>query len=157
MLLILKNQHEVCQLQFFLFALQFSLLDRLRVVMLHHKFSGCYLKDPFLYTNDAGDTILMFSIHPFNWASSNTGMAVRRKGEDEFGMISYDFFPRGFTWDVAISRMTGVFKVPRSGAFADLPQIYLLFWLCLAVYSSWPVLSKCPCHLFRNPYQKIPL
>lgn len=87
-----------------------------------------HLKDPFLYTNDAGDTILMFSIHPFNWASSNTGMAVRRKGEDEFGMISYDFFPRGFTWDVAISRMTGVFKVPRSGAFADLPQIYLLFY-----------------------------
>lgn len=87
-----------------------------------------HFKDPMTYTNERGDTVLMFSTHPFSWASSNTGLTVRPKAKDRFGQINYTFFPRGFTWDVAISRICGVIKVPRIGSFAGHPQVYLFFY-----------------------------
>ena len=88
----------------------------------------CHVKDPVVYSNSAGDTILMFCTHPFNWASANTGMVVRPRGSMTFGEADYAFFPRGFTWDVAACRITGVLKVPRLGVFSDGPQICLFFY-----------------------------
>jgi hypothetical protein len=88
----------------------------------------CHFKDPVAYRDDHGNTVLMFSTHPFNWASSNTALAVRPAGAGEFGPIDYAFFPRGFTWDVAASRICGVLQVPRVGIFKADPTIYLYFY-----------------------------
>ncbi|UCF96116.1 MAG: hypothetical protein JSV89_13130 [Spirochaetaceae bacterium] len=88
----------------------------------------CHLKDPLAYVDERGNTVLMFSTHPFNWSSSNTALAVRRAGEQEFGSIDYTFFPRGFTWDVAVSRICGILQVPRTGIFKTVPTTYLYFY-----------------------------
>ena len=87
-----------------------------------------HFKDPFCYYNEQGDTVMMFSTHPFNWASSNTGLAVRKKGSETFTDIDYTFFPRGFTWDVAISRLCGVLTVPKIGVFSGDETTYLYFY-----------------------------
>ena len=88
----------------------------------------CHLKDPLAYLDDRGNTVLMFSTHPYNWASSNTALAVRPAAAKEFGPIDYTFFPRGFTWDVAVSRICGVLRVPQTGIFKADPPTYLYFY-----------------------------
>jgi hypothetical protein len=87
-----------------------------------------HVKDPALYQMTNGDTCLVFCTHPFNWTSSNSGYTVRHKSDAEFGPPVYDWFRRGFTWDVAISRITCLLRVPRVGAFADQPPIVLAFY-----------------------------
>lgn len=79
-----------------------------------------HIKDPFVYRSDEGDTVLLFCTHPFSWSSSNTGYSVRANGADSFSVPNFDFFPRGTTWDVAISRGTAVVDVPQLGAFKDI-------------------------------------
>jgi len=88
----------------------------------------CHFKDPIAYLDDLGNTVMMFSTHPFNWASSNTALAVRPAGAERFGPIDHTFFPRGFTWDVAVSRICGVLRVPRVGIFEAVPSAYLYFY-----------------------------
>jgi len=88
----------------------------------------CHFKDPVAYQDDRGNTVLMFSTHPFNWASSNTALSVRPAGAEEFGPIDHAFFPRGFTWDVAVSRICGVLLVPQIGVFKAAPPTYLYFY-----------------------------
>ncbi len=75
------------------------------------------VKDPFLY-----DDCLLFCTHPFCWTSSNTGYA-KLDGRDPH----FDFFPRGFTWDVAMTRGTAVLPIPPVGDFADQP-VALMFY-----------------------------
>ena len=77
-----------------------------------------HVKDPFVYDDNQG-LVLLFCTHPFNWSSSNTAYCLRKSGEEQFGEIDFDFFPRGFTWDVAITRGTCVVDVPRVGPFAE--------------------------------------
>jgi hypothetical protein len=88
----------------------------------------CHFKDPVAYLDDHGNTVLMFSTHPFNWASSNTALAVRAAAAEKFGPIDYTFFPRGFAWDVAVSRICGVLRVPQIGIFKADPPTYLYFY-----------------------------
>jgi hypothetical protein len=88
----------------------------------------CHFKDPIAYLDDRGNTVMMFSTHPFNWASSNTALTVRPAGREQFGPIDHTFFPRGFTWDVAASRICGVLQVPRAGIFKAAPSTYLYFY-----------------------------
>ena len=77
-----------------------------------------HVKDPFLYERyDA--TLLLFCSHPFSWTSSNTGFIKRPANAVEFSDPTFDFFPRGFTWDVAMTRGTACIDVPRVGVFAD--------------------------------------
>jgi hypothetical protein len=71
---------------------------------------------------------MMLSTHPFNWASSNTALAVQPAGQDQLGPIDQTFFPRGFTWDVAVSRICGVLEVPRFGIFEAAPSTHLYFY-----------------------------
>ncbi|MGZ0171074.1 MAG: exo-alpha-sialidase [Planctomycetales bacterium] len=85
-----------------------------------------HIKDPFLYER-AGDNLnLLFCSHPFSWSSSNTGFRTASADSasdvsrtQPFGAANYDFFPRGTTWDVAMTRGTCVIDVPKVGAFAD--------------------------------------
>lgn len=73
-----------------------------------------HIKDPFLY-EAAGQATLLFCSHPYCWTSSNTGYAqANRDGVLE---LVHDFFPRGSTWDVAMTRATAVVDVPKLGAF----------------------------------------
>ncbi|HUX20724.1 MAG TPA: exo-alpha-sialidase, partial [Spirochaetia bacterium] len=87
-----------------------------------------HVKDPYLFRSVRGDDVAVFCSHPFNWSSSNSVYSVRPRGSEEFGPAHYGFFPRGFTWDVAMSRITGSLAVPRVGAFADLPPLVLFFY-----------------------------
>lgn len=89
--------------------------------------SVAHVKDPFCYDLPCGDFVLLYCTHPYSWASSNTAYAIRAEGQKRFGESCFDFFPRGFAWDVAITRGTCVLDVPRVGAFAD-RQVSLLFY-----------------------------
>jgi hypothetical protein len=84
-----------------------------------------HLKDPVV-SNHRGTPHLVLCTHPFNWASSNSAIAAMR--EDGLGEPDFTFFPRGFTWDVGISRITGVTPVPNVGAFADRNDVALIFY-----------------------------
>ena len=87
-----------------------------------------HVKDPFLYEPPNGDLMLLFCSHPFCWSSSNTGYATRAADADVFAEPVCDFFRRGFTWDVAMTRGTAVVDVPAIGAFADQPPVSLVFY-----------------------------
>jgi hypothetical protein len=71
-----------------------------------------HVKDPVVFDSAAGDTLLYFCTHPFNWSSANSALAVRKRGQSLFSEPDFHFFPRGFTWDVAISRITGLCRLP---------------------------------------------
>ncbi len=75
-----------------------------------------HVKDPVVYDDADGDLVLLFCSHPFCWTSSNSGYMVRRRGETAFQPAVFDFFRRGFAWDVA---MTAVLDIPPVGRFRD--------------------------------------
>jgi len=86
-----------------------------------------HIKDPFLYNSPQVGRVLLFCSHPYCWTSSNTGYAVPGKGGQSFDKPVFDFFPRGFTWDVAMTRGTCIVDIPPVGAFRDL-NISLMFY-----------------------------
>jgi hypothetical protein len=85
-----------------------------------------HIKDPFLGTH-AGKDCLMFCTHPFCWTSSNTGYVSLEHEPPGVEHANLRFFPRGFTWDVAITRGTAVLPLPRVGLLAD-RDVKLLFY-----------------------------
>ncbi len=87
-----------------------------------------HVKDPVVWRNREGDTVLVFCTHPYNWTCSNSAVAIRKAGSENFCGFDYTFFLRGFTWDVAMSRITGVLQVPRSGVFGEGPAGMLFFY-----------------------------
>ena len=86
-----------------------------------------HMKDPSVYGASNGDTVLMFCTHPYCWSSSNTAFTVRAADQPEFSHPNVDCFPRGPTWDVAITRGTAIVDVPRIGPFQE-QQVSLLFF-----------------------------
>ena len=87
-----------------------------------------HVKDPVVHDMSNGDLMLAFCTHPYSWTSSNSGYAIRAQGSARFQPAVYDFFPRGFTWDVAMSRITSLVNVPGCGVFADTPGLLLAFY-----------------------------
>jgi len=87
-----------------------------------------HAKDPVVSRTSKGDTLLYFCTHPFNWASANSALSVRPSGGAVFSEPNYQPFPRGFTWDVAISRITGFCPVPAAGLFKEYPGTMLVFY-----------------------------
>lgn len=87
-----------------------------------------HVKDPGLYRRGDGAAVLTFCTHPFSWSSSNSAFALRPAGAAGFSVPCFDWLPRGATWDVAISRLTCLFDVPRVGAFASGPGVTLGFY-----------------------------
>jgi hypothetical protein len=85
-----------------------------------------HVKDPFLRSLPGG-LLLLFCTHPYCWTSSNTGYALRRPDRPSFDEPVFEFFPRGVTWDVAMTRGTSVLDVPRVGAFRD-RRLALVFY-----------------------------
>jgi hypothetical protein len=86
-----------------------------------------HVKDPFVYRTRDDDFMLLFCSHPYCWSSSNTGYAVRQRGSEAFAEPVFNFFPRGFTWDVAMTRGTCALDIPMVGGFAD-THVTLLFY-----------------------------
>ncbi|MHC4878057.1 MAG: sialidase family protein [Planctomycetota bacterium] len=86
-----------------------------------------HIKDPFVFEQRNGDLDVLFCSHPFCWSSSNTGFVRRSAGQSSYSEPDYGFFPRGTTWDVAMTRGTAVVNVPQVGAFADL-DVSLVFY-----------------------------
>ena len=87
-----------------------------------------HVKDPFLYQTARGDTMVLFCTHPYSWTSHNTGYVIKRSGSEQFGPPVYDFFPRGTTWDVAMTRGTSIVRLPSAGVLADAPPVSLFFY-----------------------------
>lgn len=86
-----------------------------------------HVKDPFVHEIPGGDLHLLFCTHPFCWTSSNTGYVTRMHGNAEFTPPNYQFFPRGATWDVAMTRGTCILDVPQVGAFSR-QNVKLMFY-----------------------------
>ncbi len=85
------------------------------------------MKDPFVYKKRNGDLVLGYCTHPCTWSSSNSGYVIRKKGERDFSPQNNTFFPRGFCWDVGITRSTAILRVPETGLFRD-DDLSLLFY-----------------------------
>jgi hypothetical protein len=86
-----------------------------------------HVKDPAVYTAASGDLVLMYCTHPYCWSSSNTAYATLARDSGQLSESCFDFFPRGFAWDIAITRGTCILDVPQVGVFAD-QQVSLLFY-----------------------------
>lgn len=84
------------------------------------------VKDPFIYEH-GGSAKLMYCTHPFCWTSSNTGYVAIESDGRIGAEVCDDFFPRGFTWDVAMTRGTAVLPVPKIGDFKD-ESLALMFY-----------------------------
>ena len=89
-----------------------------------------HVKDPvaFALPGEEEHTALVFCSHPFTWASSNTGLAVREAGESKFQIENFELMPRGAVWDVAATRVTDRLAVPPLGVLADVPPLSLYFY-----------------------------
>ena len=105
-------------------------LERADVEPLLHADDARYwhVKDPLLYHRPGGDLVLGFCTHPYCWTSSNSGYAIRPRGADEFAEPCLEFLPRGATWDVAMTRLTSLLRIPQVGEFAGLPPLVLMFY-----------------------------
>ncbi len=87
-----------------------------------------HVKDPVVYDAADGSTHLIFCSHPFSWSSSNTGLAVRPVGAEDFHVQAWEIISRGATWDVAATRITSRIKIPTIGLFADAPATTVFFY-----------------------------
>jgi hypothetical protein len=103
--------------------------DTIRCVLREDKQPAyIHIKDPVVFDNAAGETVMIFCNHPFCWSCSNSGYAVRAVGEEEFVLEEMEMVRRGATWDVACTRITDRMEIPRVGAFADLPPASVFFY-----------------------------
>ncbi|QDT12026.1 hypothetical protein K239x_40340 [Planctomycetes bacterium K23_9] len=75
------------------------------------------VKDPFVFDHQ-DQSHLLFCTHPFCWSSSNTGKVPLATDGTIERVASFDFFPRGFTWDVAMTRGTAIVELPSVGILA---------------------------------------
>lgn len=82
-----------------------------------------HVKDPFVFQNPDGAATVFFCSHPFSWSSSNTGLI----DADGQGEAVYDFFPRGPSWDVAMTRGTCLLDVPMSGVFEEMDATLIFY------------------------------
>lgn len=87
-----------------------------------------HIKDPVIFDNAAGETVLIFCSHPFCWSCSNSGYAVRAVGAEEFVLGEMQMVRRGATWDVACTRITDRMEIPQVGAFAELDPVSVYFY-----------------------------
>lgn len=86
-----------------------------------------HVKDPVVAGDFAEGTQLVFCSHPFCWTCSNSGLATRAAGSEEFVVQTQEIVHHGPNWDVAGTRITSRFDIPRLGVFADTPCSVLLY------------------------------
>jgi hypothetical protein len=92
-----------------------------------------HVKDPVVHGAPSGATMLWFCTHPFSWTSSNSAYALRPPGREEeppaasFGPPIYDAFPRGATWDVAVSRITDALDLTTIPGYTGTPRTLVFY------------------------------
>ncbi|MCD6220565.1 exo-alpha-sialidase [bacterium] len=84
-----------------------------------------HIKDPVVFEMK-GEEYIIYCQHPFCWSCSYTGAG--KIIENRFEIISSDILPKGYTWDVAVARVTERLPVPKVGMFKNLPDISLYFY-----------------------------
>lgn len=87
-----------------------------------------HVKDPYIFEAADGAAMLIFSHHPFTWASSNTGLAVRPPKARQFSAQRWELAQRGVVWDVAATRITTRLQIPQIGCFAEFPPCSVYFY-----------------------------
>ena len=87
-----------------------------------------HVKDPVVYDDAHGNTLLIFCSHPFSWTSSNSGLAVRTPDANHFTVQAWEVVGRGPAWDVAATRITSRLTIPQVGVFADAPPCAIYFY-----------------------------
>ena len=87
-----------------------------------------HVKDPVIFDDPAGNTTMIFCSHPFAWSSSNSGYALRLRGEEPFRVQAWEMVSRGPNWDVAATRLTNRLAIPQLGLFADQPPASIYFY-----------------------------
>ena len=102
--------------------------SKLRSILMTDDLATLHIKDPVPVPHPKSGTALLFCHHPFNWSSSNTGLAIRESGTEEFIRVTDSILPRGTTWDVACTRLTERLPLPRVGILKDLPALSLYFY-----------------------------
>lgn len=92
--------------------------------------AALHIKDPVVFNlpGGSGATALIFCSHPYTWASSNTGLAVREADADEFSLKSLQLLERGAAWDVAATRITDRMPVPALGRLSGMQEMSLYFY-----------------------------
>jgi len=92
--------------------------------------AAMHVKDPVVFDlpDGSGATALIFCSHPYTWASSNTGLAVRDPGGDVFELKTLQLMERGAAWDVAATRITDRMPVPPIGCLSGIPAMSLYFY-----------------------------
>ncbi len=85
-----------------------------------------HVKDPFWHEQSDGRGVLFFCTHPYGWSSHNTGYMVAN--ESGFDEPVFDFFDRGPTWDVAMSRATDILPLPPLGELRGTTPLSVLFY-----------------------------
>ena len=132
-------------------AIRATNIDGLGVSGIHEVLSSqepaiLHVKDPVVFAmNDT--TVMMYCIHPYSWSSTDTGLAVRRRGEETFRGVNNSVLPRGPVWDVAATRVTDHLALPNKGILKDLPRISLYFYdgaECLRQHDENPKGAKWP-------------
>jgi hypothetical protein len=99
-----------------------------RVTILESSDPGhLHVKDPAVYQQPNGELVLLYCTHPFSWSSSNSAYVVRKPDSGEFSDPCFEFFPRGPSWDVAITRATALVDLPSVGVLSE-SRVQLLFY-----------------------------
>jgi len=84
-----------------------------------------HIKDPVVFDINKRKYIV-YCQHPFCWSCSYTGLGEIK--QDKIELIKDEILQRGYTWDVAVTRITERLPVPKLGAFKDLPPISIYFY-----------------------------
>jgi len=101
-------------------------VSRIRAVLSSADPEKLHIKDPAVF--DMNDkTWMIYCKHPFSWNCSYTG-AAEIKNSSAVRTTSEDLLPRGYTWDIAVSRLTCRMPVPKIGIFAGLPPVSVYFY-----------------------------
>ncbi|MCP4847476.1 MAG: exo-alpha-sialidase [Verrucomicrobiaceae bacterium] len=92
--------------------------------------AALHVKDPVVFNipGSSGATGLIFCTHPYTWASSNTGLALREADATEFSLRTMQLLGRGAAWDVAATRITDRMPIPALGRLSDMPEMSLYFY-----------------------------
>ena len=100
------------------------------VAIRSHELGSLHVKDPvsFQVPGDHEQRAILFCSHPYTWASSNTGLAIKESKEGQFKIKSFNVLARGNSWDVACTRITERLQVPALGFFSDIPPISIYFY-----------------------------
>jgi len=100
--------------------------------------SYLHFKDPHpVHYFNWGENVIdiMFCVHSFSWSCGTTGFAsfnIARDGSFalllEQNSLKTDILKRGSTWDVAVSRITSQFSLPKCGILEPQPNLSLYFY-----------------------------